>query len=89
MSTLFQRRKELASEEEKRGLSNLSTNEKSVYAFIDDEESSDRETILRHEYFQGISRSTMKRAVGVLLELNLVVSVTSKEDKRKRLLSIT
>jgi len=48
-----------------------------------------RQEIHNHEYFANISLSTMKRAVDILLEANLVTAVNSSQDKRIKHLHIT
>jgi DNA-binding MarR family transcriptional regulator len=89
MSSLFEKRQSLARAEAKLGLSNLSENEKAIYAFIDNQGLTNRQEIDSHNYFDGISLSTMKRAVNVLIEANIVTVVDSNKDKRVRLLHIT
>lgn len=89
MSTLFEKRQSLARAEAKLGLSNLSENEKAIYAFIDNQNLTHRQEIHNHEYFAGISLSTMKRAVDILIEANLVTAINSNQDKRIKHLHIT
>ena len=89
MSKLFEKRQSIRQAEAKLGLSELSEHERAIYAFVDSEGMTYRDAIIRHDYFKGISLSTMKRAVKILLESNLITAIPSSEDKRIRLLHIT
>ena len=88
MSLLFEMREKLRDMEDFYGLGDLTESERGIFAFISNQETY-RDEIINNEYFQDISLSTMKRAVARLIDLELVIAVPCKIDKRKKLLYVT
>jgi DNA-binding MarR family transcriptional regulator len=85
---LFEKRLALKRAEEALGLGGLSSTEREIYSFIEYSPTY-RDQIIRHGYFEGISLSTMKRAVSQLLELELITAELDPNDKRRRVLTVT
>ena len=87
LEKLFELRQSLARYEQDMGLEQLSEVEKSVLAFIMHTDNANITAITKDQYFAKYSLSTIKRAVGVLLEKNIISAVKSSADKRAMVLT--
>ena len=86
LEKLFYLRSSLYKYEKQLGLHGLSDIEKSVLEFIIHKHQATITAITKDTYFRDYSLSTIKRAVGVLLEGNFIYSTQSSDDKRVMLL---
>ncbi len=86
LGKLFELRKSLQIYEQELGIHNMSDIERSVLEFIIHKKQSSITTITKDRYFKGYSLSTIKRAVGALLDSNIITSTQSENDKRAMVL---
>ncbi len=89
LNKLFELRKSLDKYEREMGFNNLSEVEKSVLAFIAHTKDANITKITKDQYFRKYSLSTIKRAVGALINEGIVSSTQSEKDKREMILACT
>ena len=86
LGKLFELRKSLHNYEQELGFHSFSDIEKSVLEFIIHKKQSSITSIKKDIYFRGYSLSTIKRAVGSLVDRNIITSKQSEDDKRAMIL---
>lgn len=86
LEKLFELRESLQNYEQELGFHNLSDIEKSVLEYIIHKKQSSITKIKKDRYFKGYSLSTIKRAVGSLIDSNIITSKQSDNDKRLMIL---
>ena len=87
LAKLFQLRKALDDYEHELGMSHLSEVEKAVLSYVTHKATSTITAIKNDPYFEKYSLSTIKRAVGVLLNQEIIISKQSTDDRRAMNLS--
>ena len=87
LEKLFELRKSLDNYEREMGFDKLSEVEKSVLEFIMHTKNANITAITKDQYFFKYSLSTIKRAVGVLLDKGIISASQSHVDRRAMILS--
>lgn len=87
LEKLFELRRSLATYEREMGFDKLSEVEKSVLEFVMHTENANITAITKDQYFLKYSLSTIKRAVGTLLDEKMINANQSSVDRRSMLLS--
>jgi len=87
LEKLFELRRSLATYECEMGFDKLSEVEKSVLEFVMHSKDANITRITKDEYFYKYSLSTIKRAVGVLLNKEIILATQSSLDKRSMILT--
>ena len=87
LDKLFELRRSLDAYEREMGFDDLSEVEKAVLEFIMHTDNANITAITKDQYFSKYSLSTIKRAVGVLLEQDIISATQSSADKRAMVLS--
>ena len=84
---LFELRKSLERYERELGFDELSEVEKAVLEFIINRDDATITAITKDQYFMKYSLSTIKRAVGTLINNQMINSEQSEADRRAMILS--
>ncbi len=87
LEKLFELRRSLDVYEREMGFDQLSEVEKSVLEFIMHTKDANITAITKDQYFAKYSLSTIKRAVGALLDENIISANQSSVDRRAMILS--
>ncbi len=87
LNKLFKLRESLRECEEDLGIAEYSEIERAVLEFVVNQKQTTITKILKHNYFQGYSLSTINRVVAKLLKSGVLKSEQSGKDKREMNLS--
>jgi DNA-binding MarR family transcriptional regulator len=87
LSKLFELRESLDAYERELGFGQLSEVEKAVLEFVIHQKDATITSVTKNKYFSKYSLSTIKRAVGILLDDGIINANQSKSDRRSMILT--